>query len=148
MRGDEPERGDSISVPGLIAAFRRRLRLFGAVFVGTNALVIAFLLVYPARYTATARVTINTRAVSTTPDKETPVVGQLPIQSSADVDTETQVIQSRNVVQRVVETLRLDKDPDFASNKLGPLIRFNDLFAPLKARSKSDEIINNVMAGL
>jgi capsular exopolysaccharide synthesis family protein len=148
MRGDEPERSDEINVPGILAAFRRHIGLFFGVVAATIALVIVFLFVYPPRYTATARVTVNTRAISTTPDKETAVVSQLPVQSSSDVDTEAQVIQSRRVALRVVDMLHLDKDPEFSSNRVGPLQQIGYLFAPRKAKSKSDEVINAVLGGL
>ena len=148
LRGDGPDKEDKISVPNLVAAFRRRLRLFLAVLGGTIALTIVFLLVSPPRYTATARVTINTRAISTTPDKETPVVAQLPIQSSADVDTEVEIIHSRRVVQRVVDMLQLDKDREFSSSRIGPVAMFTYFFAPIKARSKQDEVVNAVLANL
>lgn len=146
-----PPRPDHLDYAGIAAAFVRRLGLFFTIFGATVALVVAFLLVYPPHYTGTARVTINARVLSTTPEKETPLVSQLPT-GAADVDTEVQIIQSRRVAQRVIDELRLDQDPEFNNPKKGLLGRslkvLLNIFAPIKATSKRDEIIDAVLLGL
>lgn len=146
-------KADNIDIAGLTAAFMRRRGLFFSILGITFLLTIVFLLVTPPQYTATARVTVLDRSVSATPDTEKPVVSQLPSQSS-NVDTETQVIQSRRVVKRVVDALHLDKDPEFSG--LGPkkfsigtvIGAINHFFAPLKAMSPGDDVINNVLGNL
>jgi uncharacterized protein involved in exopolysaccharide biosynthesis/Mrp family chromosome partitioning ATPase len=147
---EAPSQGDAIDIAGLFGAFRRRLGLFAITVVAMIALTVAFLLVYPPKYTATARVAVNNRTISSTPDKETPVVAQLPQQSSS-VDAEVQLIQSRRVAERVVEMLHLDKDPEFAPlnpNRHSLLQSVTLFFAPLKARSRSDEVVSAVLANL
>ncbi|HEX4179475.1 MAG TPA: Wzz/FepE/Etk N-terminal domain-containing protein [Caulobacteraceae bacterium] len=150
--GEGPGKGDNINFGGLIPAFRQRLGLFLTVLGVTLALVVVFLFVFPAQYTATARVAVDARAVSTTPEKETPVVSQLPTQSTADIDTEVQIIQSRRVIGRVVDMLHLDKDPEFARGNPGLLGKttkmLTSLFTPPAATSKRDEVINAVQTAL
>ena len=148
---DGPRSGDTIDLAGLIGAFRRRLGLFGVVFAVTNLLVLVFLLVTPPQYTATARVAVNDRSIAGNPERVTPVVAQLSTRGGSTVDTEVQLIRSRRVVARVVQMLRLDKDPEFAPrnhahhNLMQSIALF---FAPLKGVSKQDEMINAVLNGL
>jgi len=151
ISGEGPPKGDNIDFSELIAAFRRRLGLFTIAFVVTLALVVVYLLVTPPRYTGTARVTIDARAVKTVPDQQTPVVAQLP-PGTGSVDTEVQVIQSRRVVERVIERLHLDKDPEFVRGQpglRGRIIKaFSSIFAPVLATSRHEEVIDAVAASL
>jgi uncharacterized protein involved in exopolysaccharide biosynthesis/Mrp family chromosome partitioning ATPase len=146
-----PPKPDNLDYAGMVAAFGRRLGLFFSIFGATVGLVIVFLMVYPPHYTGTARVAIISRALTTTPERETPLVSQLPA-GTADVDTEVQIIQSRRVVQRVIDELHLDQDPEFNNPAKGLLGRamkmLLNVFAPVKATSKKDEIIDAVMLGL
>jgi uncharacterized protein involved in exopolysaccharide biosynthesis/Mrp family chromosome partitioning ATPase len=146
-----PPRPDNIDYASILAAFGRRIGLFFSIFGGCIGLVILFLMVYPPHYTGTARITIMSRTLATTPERQTPLISQLPLQG-ADVDTEVQIIQSRRVVQRVIDELRLDQDPEFNSPKKGMLGKtlsyMLNFFAPVKAVSKKDEIIDAVILGL
>jgi len=151
-RDETHAKGDNIDLMGLVAAFRRRLGLFFIVMAGVMALVVVFMLVYPAQYTATARVSLEPRSIATTPEKETPVVSQLSTTNVADVETEAQIIQSVRVTERVIRTLHLDQDPEFngsVQSLKGKIIKFlQGMFAPPRATSKHDEVISNVVANL
>ncbi len=157
MESDAPRlrRADSragdIDFTGLIAAFRRRIWSFVVTVLATILVVVLFLIFYPPDYTATARVTINQRTITATPNKDAPVVSQLPDLTN-DVDTETQVIQSRRVAQRVIQNLNLENDPDFSSDKVGWKQRLTNLFVGLfhspQSVSPGDRVIDNVLGGL
>lgn len=151
VRAEAPRKADNIDFGWLLAAFRRRFWTFLATFAATIAAVVAFLVFYPPLYTATARVTINQRPVASTPEKETPVVSPLPV-STSDVDTETQVIQSRRVAGRVVDTLHLDRDPEFSSNHVGFKQALTNFFLSFyhhpRHVSPRDKVINAVLGNL
>lgn len=94
----------------LLTVFRRRLRLFAA--VGAAVLLAAILLTLQAtpKYTATANVMLDTRQEKVTNVEE--VLSGLPADSST-VDTEVEVLKSRQLAERVVTALKLDQDPEF-----------------------------------
>lgn len=107
-----PEADDRIDMRKLLAAFRRRLRLFLAV---VTAMVVVAILVTAQQtpsYQAVATVAINTREARVAPEENSSVLAPLP-DSSAAVDTEVQVISSRGLAQRVADDLNLQNDPDF-----------------------------------
>jgi uncharacterized protein involved in exopolysaccharide biosynthesis/Mrp family chromosome partitioning ATPase len=142
---------DNIDFAWLYNAFRRRLWTFTLTFAGTVLLIILVMVVIQPVYTGTARIAINPRVVASEPDKETPVVSQLPVLTD-NIDTETQVIQSRRVAARVVDKLHLEKDPEFNGTHVGfkqMLTRavLALLHAP-KASSRRDMVIDNVLANL
>ena len=103
------ERGD---LNHLIAMFRRRSRIFLAVTVAVFAVVMIVSLQATPLYTATATVMIDTRKHAVTDIQA--VVSGLPADSSA-VDTEVEILKSRSLAERVVDTLHLDDDPEFNS---------------------------------
>lgn len=110
-------RGFSIKdiTPGLdirriVATFRRRLKLFAAIYM----LVFVAVFVWTARatpeYTATANVMLDTRAQRVV-ESEAVLSGLPP--DSATVDTEVEILRSRQLAERVVSALNLEKDPEF-----------------------------------
>jgi len=94
----------------LLAMFRRRLRLFAA--VGLLVFVCAFIMTIRAQpqYTATANVMLDPRQERVVSAEA--VLSGLPADSST-VDTEVEVLKSRQLAERVVEALKLENDPDF-----------------------------------
>ena len=107
MDGAAPE---GVDLQRLIALFRRRLPLFLA--VGLVVMVGAVIVTVRSTplYTATSSLMINTRT-------ETVVDAQAVLSGlSADtgvVDTEIEILKSRQLAQRVVETLKLEDDAEF-----------------------------------
>jgi len=104
----------------VLATFRRRSRLFLAVAVVIVAAVMLVTLQQTPRYAATANVMIDTRKHSV--DNITAVLSDLPDDTSV-VDTEVEILKSRSLAERVVNTLKLDQDPEFnfALKKQNPI---------------------------
>jgi succinoglycan biosynthesis transport protein ExoP len=100
----------------LMATFRRRARVFAAVAALIFAAVVLITFLITPRYTATAKVEIDTRKHDVANIEE--VVSGLPADSSV-VDTEVEVLKSRSLAERVVTALHLDNDPEFNA-KLAP----------------------------
>jgi exopolysaccharide transport family protein len=104
----------------LLATFRRRLKLFLAlallIFV---AVLIATIQATPL-YTATASVMIDNRTEQVVDTQA--VLSGLPT-DIAMVDTEVEILRSRQLAERVVQALELEKDPEFNSALAPPGIR-------------------------
>ncbi|WP_243626026.1 polysaccharide biosynthesis tyrosine autokinase [Phenylobacterium hankyongense] len=94
----------------LANAFRRRLRLFGAVAVAVLLATVLLTLQATPKYTATANVMLDTRKEKVSNVEE--VLSGLPADSSV-VDTEVEVLRSRQLAERVVKTLKLEDDAEF-----------------------------------
>lgn len=114
-RGDDllPGGGLSFSAPDLrrlLNAFRRRLRLFLAVAIAIFAVVVINTLNATPLYTTSASVLLDPRKVQVTNVQD--VLPGLPSDSSM-VDTEVEVLKSRQLAERVVTALKLDQDPEF-----------------------------------
>jgi capsular exopolysaccharide synthesis family protein len=96
----------------LWTAFRRRMRLFAAVAVTILLVTLAMTLSATRMYTATANVMLDTRKETVSNVEE--VLSGLPA-DTATVDTEVEVIKSRQLAERVVAALQLGQDPEFNS---------------------------------
>lgn len=94
----------------LVATFRRRMRLFGAVAAAVLLATILITLQATPKYTATANVMLDPRKEKVTNVQD--VLSGLPADSST-VDTEVEVLKSRHLAERVVKALKLDQDPEF-----------------------------------
>ncbi|HPN05635.1 MAG TPA: polysaccharide biosynthesis tyrosine autokinase [Hyphomonadaceae bacterium] len=99
-----------ISLQRLIRAVRRRFSLMAAVFV----LVFAAVAIHSAQltpaYTATSRVIANTRSSNVVDIGA--VLSGIP-QNAAVLDTEAEVLQSRSLIEKLVNRLDLTKSPEF-----------------------------------
>lgn len=94
----------------LYAMFLRRVRLFAAVALLVFLAALFVTLNATPKYTATASVMLDTRQERVT-DTEA-VLSGLPADSSV-VDTEVEVLKSRQLADRVVKALKLEEDPEF-----------------------------------
>lgn len=94
----------------LIAMFRRRLPLFLAVALVVMVAIIIITVRATPLYTATSSLTINTRTQNVVSAEA--VLSGLSADTSV-VDTEIEILKSRQLAQRVVEVLDLEKDPEF-----------------------------------
>lgn len=101
---------NAVSLRRWYIAFRRRLRLFGAVALAV--LVTAVLLTIQAtpRYTAASTVMIDPRKERISDVEQ--VLSDLPA-DTASIDTEVEVLRSGQLADRVVKALRLEEDPEF-----------------------------------
>ncbi|MGH6958692.1 MAG: Wzz/FepE/Etk N-terminal domain-containing protein [Caulobacteraceae bacterium] len=94
----------------LLAALRRRARVFAAAAGLIFALVVLITFQLTPLFTATAKVEIDTRKHEVSDIQQ--VVSGLPPDSTV-VDTEVEVLRSRSLADRVVNALKLDDDPEF-----------------------------------
>jgi polysaccharide biosynthesis transport protein len=114
---------DGFSFTTLMGALRRRKGLILAIIIVTSTMVFGLIEVLPARYTATAALEIkqaNTRALVSKP-----VANGLPEWMPGDnveMVTQVDILRSRALAARVVETLGLSDDPEFQSS-LARLVR-------------------------
>lgn len=112
-RGVDPTLGQNEMqfLGNLVRAVRRaRLWILVAVVIGGLA---AYLITYlsPVKYTSEAQVMINTRISVDT--AYTPVVSDLPT-STTVLESELKVLHSYDLIERIVENLQLQKDPEFS----------------------------------
>jgi capsular exopolysaccharide synthesis family protein len=111
----QPPSGPSLErldIQPIVAAFRRRLRLFLGLTAGGFLLAIAYVLIATPIYTATSRVMLITRQMQPAPQDTKDVLGQLP-NGGDQVDSELQLVQSRHIVETVVDQLHLERDEEF-----------------------------------
>lgn len=140
-------------------AFRRRLGLFAAVAV--VILLAAAFVTFQAtpKYTATANVMIDPRQEKVT-NSEAVLSGLPP--DTAVVDTEVEVLKSRQLAERVVKALNLEADPEFNPRIAEPtgvkaliavvtdMLRAPDQSAlsPLDKQKQHEAVVDRVLAGL
>jgi uncharacterized protein involved in exopolysaccharide biosynthesis len=124
-----PEAPDRIQADPLqiIATVRRRFKVFSATAAFVLAAAFIYTLEQTPRYTATSYVMIDTRKRDVAKIDE--VLSGLPADSSA-VDTEVELLKSRSLAGRVVQDLRLDKDPEFNGALRKPTLMQTVLAAP------------------
>lgn len=94
----------------LLATFRRRLKLFLALALLVFVVVLVFTIRATPLYTATASVMIDNRTEQVVDTQA--VLSGLPA-DTATVDTEVEVLRSRQLAERVVTALKLDEDSEF-----------------------------------
>lgn len=109
--------GETIDVERLIAAFRRRLWLFLAVAGVIAAALLFVMLRQTPMYTATANVMINTRTEKVV-DSQAVLSGLTA--DTGTVDTEVEILKSPQLAESVVDTLKLDQDPEFNATLQSP----------------------------
>ena len=147
-----------------INAFRRRLHLFVAIAVSTMALTLFVTLTATPKYTATATVMLDTRKEQVS-DVKAVLSGPDNYDSSSMVDTEVEVLKSRQLAERVVKALQLDNDPEFNSGLRRPkglaAVKSNikalllgakpaqaRQATPLDLQKRHDGIVDGAMGGL
>jgi polysaccharide biosynthesis transport protein len=112
-----------IDLRRLLSALHRRLGLIGLTAATVMALVVAYTLLTTPKYQAIAEVMLDPRNKTVT--KADDVLSQLPADSVV-VDSEVEVLRSPQLSKRVVQSLKLDQDPEFRRGRLrrlppGPL---------------------------
>jgi polysaccharide biosynthesis transport protein len=118
-QGAEVFYGARLDPSRLISIFRAHWWLFALVAAVIFLLAVAYTAVAPRMYTGTASVVLEA------PAKPGPNGEMQPAQpaDSATVDTEVQLVQSRDIADQVVTALKLDQDPTFwaGSHKQAPV---------------------------
>jgi len=100
----------TVDLRRLMSVLRRRIRLFAAAALVVMATVAAVTFLTPPQYQATAEVMLNRRNAKVT--NVDGVLSALPTDSPA-VDTEVEILRSPQLARRVVQSLKLDRDPEF-----------------------------------
>lgn len=112
MPEPDVDQGALIDIRAIAGVLRRRALIIAvAIAVGLVLALSAYMAAEP-RYTATAQVALDRtseRVINV--DQVVPTVDP----DSAAVDTEVEILRSPELIGRVVDTLRLDRDPDFNS---------------------------------
>ncbi|HEY9217542.1 MAG TPA: Wzz/FepE/Etk N-terminal domain-containing protein, partial [Phenylobacterium sp.] len=117
-----PPPSDALSLQKWLAVFRRRLKIFAAIFALVIAATVLFTFAQKPLYTATASVALNVRSPQMAPTTEKSVTQQeIPLDRDASiVDTQVEVLRSSRLALWVIDRLDLTSDPEFARTA-GPL---------------------------
>lgn len=148
---------DRLDLGALASLIRRRLRLFfyTAIIVFDLAALLAVWL--PSQYSATAIVVLSDPSKKVTPGSSTSADDKA--RSSADVETQVEIVTSRDLATRVVDYLHLESDadmqamvrpkPGFFAELMGakPEGRDRPLTAEQRAKLRQ-AIVGRVMGGL
>jgi exopolysaccharide transport family protein len=161
--GDGAGMPEGVDLHRLIALFRRRLPLFLAVALVVMAGAVISTTQATPLYTATSSLTINTRTQNIVSTEA--VLSGLSAETSV-VDTEIEIIKSRQLAQRVVEALNLEEDPEFnpalaepgpVRAVLGGIATLFGAAAPdaaraqlsaVEAQKQKERVVNSVMSRL
>ncbi|CAN7612080.1 polysaccharide biosynthesis tyrosine autokinase [Phenylobacterium sp. LjRoot219] len=143
--------------------FRRRLGLFAAVAAVVLLAAILVTVLATPKYTATANVMLDPRREKVT-NSEAVLSGALSglPTDTAVVDTEVEVLKSRQLAAQVVKALNLEADPEFSprtakpSGVKGLIASVTGMFgAPDQSRlgslaqqTEHEAVVDNVLAGL
>ncbi|MCG8442938.1 MAG: polysaccharide biosynthesis tyrosine autokinase [Caulobacterales bacterium] len=101
---------DAVDLRRLWFAFRRRVRLFAIIALAVLLATVFFNQQLVAQYTASARILLDPREMEIV-DIESVIGGLAP--DAATIDTEVELISSRELMGRVVDQLRLISNPEF-----------------------------------
>ncbi len=137
-REDKSSSLDAMFAPIALAMqfLRRQYKLLAAGLVlGLLLLPLAWL-VKPPAFTSTATVMIDTSRVQLFPTAA--VVAESPIETSAQLESQLEILNSSTVAKRVMDRLKLHEDPAFAIKEQG---RLTQLFGPGIARALGREPI-------
>jgi uncharacterized protein involved in exopolysaccharide biosynthesis len=122
---------DRLNMHELMAIFNRRITLFAIVTFVVFELAQALTLSMPKIYSATAQIGLDRISEQVVPKGSGVVDAD---QSSSDVDTQVQVLTSRELAGRVSESLGLARDPTFLPPK----------FRGDRRQLAVDQLINNL----
>lgn len=116
--------GSKLTFEGIIALLRRALPFvaIGALLVGSAGL--AYSLLSPKLYEATARVQVLAGTPSITANPDDP--RQATALDPASVDTQVQILESQNVAAEVVRQAQLTRDPEFGGTTAKAIGRFDE----------------------
>lgn len=138
----DPSRGGAVrtvDLQALIATFRRRLKLFLAVALLVFVAVLVVTIQATPLYTATASVMIDGR-ISQVVDSQAVLSGLSA--DAATVETEVEILKSRQLAERVVDELKLGDDPEFNAVLVPPgLGRLFGASVPDRARQKLTALV-------
>jgi len=99
----------------LFAILRRRIRLIAVVAAAVFLAIAIPTFTAPRLYQATALVVLDQRQAQITPADQQ-VLSALPDKDTNVVDTEVEVLKSRQLAEHVMDKLSLDADPEFGGD--------------------------------
>lgn len=116
--GDHGFNGSSLTetLTSIGGIFRRQLPLVVLIVLCTVGAGLFYLMTSPSLYTATASMVIDTRKVQLF--QQQAIMGEAPIDAGT-VQTEVEILKSRNVSAAVVKDLHLADDPEFTDPSSG-----------------------------
>jgi uncharacterized protein involved in exopolysaccharide biosynthesis/MinD-like ATPase involved in chromosome partitioning or flagellar assembly len=122
---------DRLNIHEIVSIFNRRIALFAIVAFIVFELAQAITFAMPRVYSATAQIALDRISEQVAPKGSSVVDAD---QSSSDVDTQVQVLTSRELAGKVVDAQGLAKDPTFLPPK----------FHGDRQQASIDRLINNL----
>ena len=155
--GEPPhaEESDGIDFGSLLEAARRRYLIFLLIFISVFTLAVVLTFKQPKKFTASSTVMMDPRQVQLF-QRSTAPNGDLSLSTEA-VATQVQIIQSRGLAEKVVDSLHLDQDPRLTDSKPGLrgqlALAISHLLGappprPMTAEEKRDAVIDLVSSRL
>ncbi len=112
--------GGGFSAARIVSAVRRRWRIIAAATVAVTTLAAGIVLLMPNRYDATAVIQIDPRKKTVTQiEGVTTDLGN----DTATIESETEIVGSRTIALKVIETLGLRDDAELAAPSLWQRLR-------------------------
>ena len=134
---EQEESGGALSLDRALSAVRKRLKLVAVMPVVLAAIVAGVVMVTPNRYDASAIIQIDPRQKSIT--NIDAVVSDLKGDQSS-IESEVEIIKSRPIILKVIETLDLRNDPEFNEPPAGSrLLRKFGFEAPKVAPERAPQ---------
>ena len=109
----DPSLGEHLGT--VFRLIRRQLLVIFSVIPLTVGLAVVYLYTTPPRYTAEARIVIDTGKVQVS---NQPAFGESPV-TVAIVDSQIEILRSNNFVLSIIKKLNLTQDPEFVGSKQG-----------------------------
>lgn len=123
----------TFTVSDLLDVFRRRRLLMGAIFLGTFTLAMVAFFSATRLYKGSAEVQVqknSSDAVGLDDVRGGSDAGEDAMEANITLQTEAQILQSESLALSVIQTLNLDKTPDFHPRSINPIGWVLGLFAP------------------
>jgi capsular exopolysaccharide synthesis family protein len=127
VRGEHPRErrhldDQRLTIPDILAILRRQVRLITGVILIALVLAAIYVLLAPARYTATASLLTNTTRGPASPTGSVPDT----LVDASVVESQIETLKSEKIGLAVIDKLQLWKDPEFIGSGPGLITRFID----------------------
>jgi capsular exopolysaccharide synthesis family protein len=155
-----PREGEGLDLEGLIGILRRRWKVIAAITFSVALMATLAVLQVTPRYSAASSVAVQTQKTQVV-DIQDVVSDMAP--DTATMETQASILRSRALVGKLVDQLKLDRDPEFnhdlaAASASFSLLRPSTWFGAtpgaksvvdpvVKARERS-KVVNSVMSAL
>ncbi|HEY5278444.1 MAG TPA: AAA family ATPase [Pseudolabrys sp.] len=136
-----------ITIAGIVTILRRRLTIVAAVSAIIVALTLVFILVVRPSYTGTATVLIDPHRSDVINLNENAAAVRNSTTDEAAIQSQVLLMQSAEVLRRVVRELNLTGDPDFSpqASFLGPLKKlFSSGHKPAGLSAQDIAVLNSI----